>query len=140
MPASSARSCSRLSRISSGDGGSATKRSNGIDADVMEKDALPGRRSGAREVERAQAAGRQLRADELDHRRVGDLGRIGDGSCERRDVARRIGAQRLGHRADRFGLDCRLIALQIDDDVDLALRIDEPERLESSVRARAMLS
>ena len=62
MPASSARSCSSFSRVSSGDGGKrheAAKRRApvSVDADMVIERALAVRRRGPGEIERAQASG-----------------------------------------------------------------------------------
>ena len=64
MPASSARNCSSLSRCSSGEGGSATKRCKrgaaiGVEADVVQQRRPRPRARSAGEIERAQPAGRR---------------------------------------------------------------------------------
>ncbi len=101
MPASSARSCSSLSRClqrrwRQRDEALERGAAIGVEADVMVERPLAPGRGGAGEIERAQPVGDERRADDLDHVRVGLLLVARDLDAERRDVDRRVGERREG--------------------------------------------
>ncbi len=132
MPASSARSCSRLSRRSSGLAAARRKRQRrapvGVDADmvparpVAPRDRHPGeiqrRRDGAAAVEGAGG---------LHDRGSGRLLVRIDRRHQRGDIESRIG-QRRQHGAQVDRRDTRQIALQVDHDVVPPLRIQFRQR------------
>ena len=129
MPASSARNCSSFSRSSSGDGCSddealQRRAAVSVDADVVIERTLAVGRGRAREVESAQAARTgERRADDLHHVGIGALLRLADLGGERGDVGRRR-RQRRRQARNEMRLQRRQVALQVDDDVGRAVRID----------------
>ena len=67
------------------------------------------------------------------------LGRIGNGRGEGGDIDVRV-AERLKRRADVGRGDGRQIALHVDDDFDLAFRIERFQRLINAVGSRNMIA
>ena len=87
----------------------------------------------ASEVERPQPAGNlERRADHLDHARLDALGQVADFAGERGDV-RGLVVERAEAGADEEGLQRRQITLQIDDALEITVRIDAVERLEHAI-------
>ena len=142
MPASSARNCSRRSRCSSGDSGSATKRASagaaiGVDADVVPaRPGAPGDRRRARNTARgAIAAPSANSAGGLDERLGGGLRVRQEGHHQGGDVDLRVG-QRGQHGAQAGGRHGGQVALQVHHHVVRARRIERGQRGVHAVGAR----
>ncbi len=95
---------------------------------------VAGRRGSAGKIKRPQPRRRDRGADHLDH--IGIAALLGelDLGRERGDIDGGVG-QRGKRRDDGGGIERRQIALQIDDNLGAALRIDLAERLEDAVGA-----
>ena len=131
MPCSSARSCSSDSARSSGVGSSVGQHQQraaaiGVQADVAIERRPPARGiahvrdRGAREIQREPAAV----DDDLDDVRVVELRALRDPPVERRHRNGRDRRERRDRLVDRPGIDQRLVALHVDDDVAVERRGD----------------
>ena len=100
----------------------------------MVKRAFSGGRGCAREIESPEAAIGNRRADDLHHIRIGPFARLADFSGDRRDVDSGI-VEQCDRCTNRFRIDGRKVALEIDDEIDLASGVDLAERLENAIRA-----
>ena len=107
----------------------------GVEADMMPVRALAGRHQVAAEIERTAdpAAGREGDDRLHDLRRLALLLRR-DRRYQGSDIDLRFGKRRQS-QAHRLRIERRQIALNIDDDLDPAIRIGELQRLVDAVRA-----